>query len=263
MGPNPVQGAVPGGVMPVHGVLHNLPKKSPKDWSPARPPVLLTKKDRLHLAYILSGEVVDKKDVEWLCKKVDMLARLGPEEFEFPSYAALVNPIACTAFAMRFSRGRHWRRETTLEAGPLDGTVTLMDMTTQSPVCDADMVVRPFVRLASTTKPEMVDEIRREKLEMEVDGETVISGSLDDHLVRPDGWSVRRIPYMIHRVGACLFTAVALDEQSQASAEQQYGLMAPNGTKINIRLVGCENSLSERVRLTTGVVAAAYTTKAL
>ncbi len=238
-------------------------RKSPKDWTPPKKARLLTREDRLRIARILDGTEKDTQDVEWLVRKVDMLSRLGPEDYDFPDYLGLVNPIAGNAFALRYSRDRHFRKETLLDAGPMPSTISLLDIDTQCQVCDADLIVRPFVRVASDTPMRMVDELRREQLRMTVDGEEVIAGSIDAHLVGPNGWGIRKIPFSFKpSLGGCLFSGVFLDDQQNALAHQMYGLMAPNGSKITVDLVHCEDILSEPVLLTTGLIAATYTTKA-
>ncbi len=238
-------------------------RKSPKDWTPPKKPRLLTREDRLRIARILDGKEGDTEDVEWLVRKVDMLSRLGPEDFDFPNYVGLVNQIACTAFAMRYGRGCHFRKETLLDAGRMPATVPLLDITTSNPVCDAILVVRPFVRVASDTPPRMVDELRREQMRMTIDGDEVVMGSIDDHLVGPDGWGIRKIPFSFKPPGQTLFLGVHLDDQQQARADHMIGIMVPNGSVISVDLVLCDGILSEPILLTTGLVAATYTTKAL
>ena len=201
------------------------------------------------------------RDLEALRKAIDRLSRIKPDDFDFPEYAALLNPISCTAYAMRFD-GRYSIDETLviqeLERGPLTWT-----RTTWSQPCDALLATRAYVRVAPPASLLAIEELRKAVLTLRIDGEPVIDReSLAGYLALPDGWGVRRIPRLLRLRTQSLFTGVGLNDEAEADPGLHYGIMLTNGCQIRMEIELHDCTFTGPVTLAAGLVLGRYTTKA-
>ena len=201
------------------------------------------------------------RDLDALRKAIDRLSRIKPDDFDFPEYAALVNPISCTAFAMRFD-GR-WSIDETLVIRELERGLLSFTRTTESQPCDALLATRAYVRVAPQASQLVIEELRKAVLTLSIDGEPVIDReSLAGYLALPDGWGVRRIPRLLRLRTQSLFTGVGLNDEAEADPGLHYGIMLPNGSQIQMELGLNDCTFTGPVTLAAGLVLGRYTTKA-
>lgn len=183
--------------------------------------------------------------------------------FRPPEYAALINPIACNAFAMR-CEGRSDVEQTlvvdtgtTAGAAPID--VTSLDVTTSSQVCDAKLFVMPFVKLITPVSPDYAGQFFLSRFTFTIDGEKVVNDSaIEKHLLcpacqiavqpSPDSTDVADVRYLLGE-----------REDELLGGCQMFFL--PNGTRI-IATISDIPSGAGSIRINTGAVLANYTTKA-
>lgn len=110
--------------------------------------------------------------------------------FIAPEYAALINPTACSAFAMRCEGRADIKQRSEIATGTvLDGdvlSVELVNETTENAVCDAKMFITPFVELWSDVDLTYGCRFVTSKLDFSIDGEPVIKDSaVNNHLLCP------------------------------------------------------------------------------
>jgi hypothetical protein len=242
---------------------------SSKDWSPRKILSLLKTDERQRFIRMKAkvGQLTNgiSEDVLWLCDLVERLAKLTPEEYDFQKLLALVNHVSQTAYALRYDRREVMWKTTTLSPENTKENIHLLEVTTQSQVCDAVLVVRPYVRLMPGTTEEAMEELRKGLVSFYVDGLDVTQRCLiDEFLVRPDGSGIRRRPwaFSISPTNASVFPATLLDDLQQALPNEQVGVFLPNGTHV-ILMLRMEEALKQEITVKAGLVAARYTTKAL
>jgi hypothetical protein len=241
------------------------PKK--QDWSPPRlsePADLLTPLERGVLERLKDADLslpTLKADIESLRQIASRLARLKADDFDFPEYAAFVNHISCTAYAMRFDKRVSLEAPVDLEKGQQGWRSE--SLTTASQPCDAILAVLAYVRVASPAGQGVIEELRKAVFFLSIDGNPVVQGEpLAGYLVLQDGTGVRRLPRILRRGAGNLFTGCAFTPEQEADPSRHYGIMMPNQSVIQMELK-LENGLTEEpVRLRAGLVAARYTTKA-
>lgn len=177
--------------------------------------------------------------------------------FIAPEYAALINPIACTAFAMRCEGRSDVEQRTVISTGnTADGTTsdtTVLDTTTESAVCDAKMFVLPFVKILTPVTPDTASQIFTARYNFSIDGEEVVMDSaIENHLLCP----------------ACLIaeqptatTRLLLGSPEVALLGSCQMFFLPNGTRIIAQVTDMPAGLGD---LTTnaGAILVNYTTKA-
>lgn len=240
------------------------PGNGPKDWAPARPirnTTLLTPAEHRKLSEIERSNSKTKTE-EWLLGLVRRISDLKPEEYLFPQYAALVNLMSDSAYAMRYARRESFLKETQILTTTHPYDIDLLDWTTSSRVCDAILLIRPFVRLSPGTPAAVRAQVGKWRSTLTIDGEDLEKGMLlDDILVQENGDGVRKNPFSFSKNVAGLFPGCGLSERQEADRDDQYGVMLPNGSRVNL-VISFERPEQE-IRITAGVVAASYTTKAL
>lgn len=112
-------------------------------------------------------------------------------KFISPEYAALINPVACAAFAMRCEGRADIKNRTTMATGnTLDETalvnVSLADITTSNAICDAKMFVTPFIELWNAVSLAYGCRFVNSLLTVSIDGEKVVNESAaNNHLLCP------------------------------------------------------------------------------
>ncbi|HXX92354.1 MAG TPA: hypothetical protein VEN81_01895 [Planctomycetota bacterium] len=178
--------------------------------------------------------------------------------FRPPEYAALINPIACNAFAMR-CEGRADVKQTvtvdsTLTQGSTLNPLQTLNFTTSSQVCDAKMFVLPYVELVTPVTPDYLGQFHIAQLTFAIDQELVINqSSVQNHLLCP----------------ACLVAAQPTNQGVQliagVSEDELLGgcqmFFLPNGTNMIATLTGIPTGAGV-LRINTGSILANYTTKA-
>lgn len=238
----------------------------PKEWRPERwkPSPFLTDEENLRVGkmfaqFRLKGAPTPSADeVRWL---IDVLARVSsgaPNEFEFPQYAALYNPEISRAYAVVYRESLQVEQRITCF-----GTVTdtqLLDQMITEQVCDATLLVRPYVRIVRG-QADSVEALRRFTLTMEIDGVKVMKVALEESLIGPAGELYRKIPWSVKwRSTYPLFPAVVLNENAEADPSKFLGIFCPNGTRIKVEMLG-SGVIHGDMEIAVGLVAARYTTK--
>jgi hypothetical protein len=178
--------------------------------------------------------------------------------FRPPEYAALINPIACNAFAMRCEGRSDVKQtvtvDTTNTAGSTLTPVASLNHTTSSQVCDAKMFVLPYVELVTPVTPDYLGQFHIALLTFSIDGELVINqSSIQNHLLCP----------------ACLVAAQPTNQGVQliagVSEDELLGgcqmFFLPNGTNLVATITGIPTGAGT-LRINTGAILANYTTKA-
>lgn len=252
--------------------------QGPKDWRPAKPlkgSTLLTSEERERLERVErawrkdAGNPEIRADVLWACSQVRRLALLRPDEFDFPPYAALLNHQMANCFALRYLRMERFRNETALTPEASKEDRILLDMVQVCEPTEATLAVRPYVRLSPATGREAYEAFRRRTVSLAVMTQTgerlefLTGSSVEDHLIGPDGSTVRRNPSSFARVDdRRAFPAIGLhDDHQSGDSDIKYGVFLTKGDHLMLKLDGCQEGFGETVRLTAGIVAARYTVK--
>jgi len=183
--------------------------------------------------------------------------------FRPPEYAALINPIACNAFAMRCEGPNNVEQSLVVDTGttadltPL--TAVVLDVTTQSQVCDAKMFVCPFIKLLTPVSPDYAGKFFLAKFTFSIDGEKVVNDSaVEHHLVCP-ACQIAVQPSPDSTDVADVRILLGTDQDECLGQCQMFFL--PNGTRIVATLTGIPTGAGS-LRINTGAVMANYTTKA-
>ncbi len=183
-------------------------------------------------------------------------------KFISPEYAALINPSACAAFAMRCEGRADIKNRTTLATGnTLDQTVlstqTLASITTSNAVCDAKMFITPFIELWNAVSLAYGCRFVNSLLSVDIDGEQVINESAaNNHLLCP----------------ACLIAvqptgSATTDLTVLLGCECELALLGmcemfflPNGTVITATLASVPTGAGD-IDVNFGLILSNYTTK--
>jgi hypothetical protein len=184
--------------------------------------------------------------------------------FRAPEYAALINPIACNAFAMRCEGRSDVEQTLVVDTGTTPDLtaidVTSLDVTTTSQVCDAKMFVLPFVKLLTPVSTDFAGKFFLALFTFSIDGEKVVNQSaIEKHLLCPACVvAVQPSP------ATTLVTDVRiiLGEREDELLGQCQMFFLPNGTRIVGTIENIPTGAPGNIRLNTGAVLANYTTKA-
>lgn len=183
--------------------------------------------------------------------------------FRPPEYAALINPIACNAFAMRCEGRNDIEQTLVIDTGltpDLPGlTAVLLDVTTQSQVCDAKMFVMPFIKLLTAVSLDFAGKFFLSRFTFSVDGEKVVNDASVEKLLLCPACLVAVQPSPDTTDPAAV--RVILGEREDELLGQCQMFFLPNGTRIQATLTGIPTGAGP-IRLNTGAVLANYTTKA-
>jgi hypothetical protein len=177
--------------------------------------------------------------------------------FVAPEYAALINPTACAAYAMRCEGRADIKSRSSIATGTiLDGDVLeaeILNETTENAVCDAKMFITPFVELWNDVSLEYGCRFVTAKLNFSIDGEPVVKDSaVNNHLLCP-ACLVARQP-----TDALTFMLGCDCELALLGMCQMFFL--PNGTKVLATLSDIPTGGGDLL-LNAGLILANYTTK--
>jgi hypothetical protein len=184
--------------------------------------------------------------------------------FRPPEYAALINPIACNAFAMRCEGRNDVEQTLVVDTGTTPGltpiNAVVLDVTTSSQVCDAKMFVMPFIKLMTPVSTDYAGQFYLARFTFSIDGEQVVrDSSVEKHLLCPACLvAVQPSPNNTNIADVRLL----LGEREDELLGQCQMFFLPNGTRIQATLNGIPTGAPGNIRLNTGAVLANYTTKA-
>jgi hypothetical protein len=174
-----------------------------------------------------------------------------------PDYSALINPIACNAFPMRYEGRQDLIHSLVLDTGCSRGgrlINEIFDGTTQSRVCDALMFISPFVTLTTPVRPDWAGEFFLARLTVKADGETVVADEfVEKFLVAPPC----QIAVSERGFGD---PVVILGRQEEALLGGCRLNFLPNGSRLEGVLREIPSGAGN-IRLNAGVILARYSTK--
>lgn len=241
----------------------------PKEWRPPRPekwldsPLLSTETNkRVSLLFEKSGKggSISAADATWLCETIKNLTYRAPDDYSFPEYLALINPFAGNAYALRFKERHPIECKSRFEGAARH---TLLDHTTTNQLTDAVILIRPYIRLHRPMVDwSVISDFLSSEVLMTVDGERVLMTTVNDHLIFQDGSFSRKFPWKFVRryPNQSFFTACLIDGENVADGANPQGIACPNATRIVVELSRSQ-PFSGVLALTTGLVAASYTTE--
>lgn len=175
-----------------------------------------------------------------------------------PEVAALINPVSCSAFALRCEGRCDVRQRTVVSTGITAGgviaTQQLLAVDTDSDACSAKLFPgMVYVEVATPLTPSQASQIQNALLTVSISKEDVINESaLALHLLTPAGLAIG-IPTTTEKV-----LVGNQDEASVMGLCQMFFL--PDKTSITASLSQIPAGLGD-LDITVGVVLANYTTK--
>lgn len=178
--------------------------------------------------------------------------------FVAPEYAALINPTACSAFAMRCEGRADIKSRSTVQTGTvLDGTpvsAEVINETTENAVCDAKMFITPFIELWNDVTLAYGCRFVTSKLNFSIDGEPVVKDSaVNNHLLCP-------ACLVVNQPTTAPATVLLGCECELALLGMCQMFFLPSGTKIVATLSDIPTGGGDLI-LNAGVILANYTTK--
>jgi hypothetical protein len=191
-----------------------------------------------------------------------------PRRKIFPPRHALVNPIACNAFAMRFLKEEKLSNvgpNTGVQKSYLDvmntqikvGSENLLKAMSSTQICDAILVRRPYARIIEGD-PDVVG-----VLKFQIDGETVAEGAIRKFLIKGMNDPILDEPFAFAKT-ECLFNSGRLEDKGKgevAVLDEPTSIFMPNGSQVYISARDVSLPDGKTVQIEVGFLAATYTTK--
>lgn len=241
--------------------------KGPKEWRPERWPIspLLSDEENRRISFIFreskkTNSAVNPADVAWLCQTIRKLAVCAPDDYTFPRYMAFVHQIRAESFAMQYKESL--LIEHTVNIGSPVQRIQLLDHWTSDRVCDSTVLIRPYIRIEAPADPDAVLLLRKSTLTMTVDHLQVLRTPIDEHLILSDRTFPRKNRWKVRGLSNILFSANLISEKDHFTEPESEGISCPHGSRIEVDLFS--DLLTNQfgmLTLTTGLVAARYTTK--
>lgn len=209
------------------------------------------------------GKEASPEEVRWLLDRLRAtLSR--PDEFDFPEYAALINPAKKEAFALRRLLIPNWTWRFDLPKNALTSRARLVSFSTQCDVHAAYLVIRPWIRVHADTKDSVFEQLRTCSVKLTFDGvEVLVEAPIDKFLLAKDGGGLSWLSGLYVTRDMLVFPAVELDPKSlEALPERPLGVFAPNNTRIELEIKGPSGHENDPMQIIAGLTAMEYTTKA-
>lgn len=210
---------------------------------------------------------VKRADIVWVCELAERLACLKPTEEAFPRYAAVINHLACAAIPVGFVAPIPAEQEATI-LGTGFPKIHLMSFASGSNVCEATLLVRPYIRLVEPRTEEMLERIARHgRIRVDIDGDTFIQdGRAEEHLVGFDGYGLCRQPFYFRGGGSpdgkgSTFGVGELETATGQAIVTHRGIFLSGSVQVDVWLSNVPLEEHEMVRLSTGLVLGRYSTK--
>ncbi len=230
--------------------------------------MLITLDERIKVKQIIKAGKASDEVALWLCGLIQRLARIKPTEEDFPKMAAVINPVACTAYACEFEERVPVEQETPIHEFGRSGPWWILDQTVECSVTQVMLFIRPYIRVVKAPKGDDVlgRLARHARVLIEVDGVALVTnGPAEEHLVGPDGYGLFRKPFAFQvkepSTRGGIYLVGILDEETQLATPGGAGCFVTNDTKIRIALSGVDLKANEEIVLSTGLVMGLYTTK--
>ena len=218
--------------------------------------MLISKEDLARIDHLAADRKGDA-EVEWLCQLAIKLARLKPTEADFPQEMALINNAASNAFPMRLID-----RCFIEQVWELKGGRGIFDYMTSCETVEAFLFVRPYVRILTSLKASILEELGKGTFKVMGDEEEFGAGSIAEILVDLDGYGVRRKPYILPFRPSLSHIAFRPGTiEGEMVVPQNFGMFVARDTRIRISLE--TPAAIDGATVSTGIVMAKYTTKGM
>ncbi len=205
----------------------------------------------------------------WLCGLVQRLAAIKPTEADFPKMSALINPVSCSAIAVKFDGLMHVEKETTVFDFGRSNLLWLLKCKTKLGLCEAALCIRPYIRLVEPEDKAVLERLARHaRITFEVNGALLIkNGPAEEHLVGFDGYGLRRQPFSFHpdilSKGLAVYTVGVLDQENMQAIPGGDGFFTINDSEIRLGMDNIILEAGEKIVLSVGLVIGRYTTKGI
>ena len=206
------------------------------------------------------GKDLSREQVKWLLARLRAsLSR--PDEFDFPEYAALINPQEKNAFALRRYLKPNWSAPSSLEASA--GKVEVLDVSAECPRTNAFMLIRPWIRMSGQAEDEDFEKLRLSSVELTSDGVVLLSDSpIDDFLIANDGGGMRGFSPTVRAPNDYVYPAVELNPgDATADPMRPLGIFLPDQTRVRLFIKTSAKQGEWKARIIAGLTVMEYTTK--
>ena len=236
------------------------------------------KRDDLLWALDLVGKLgsgqtsISPDDYKWLKDAAAKLLRSTPQEYHFPEYLALVDKKACQAIPMRFDREVAPEQETRINDPYVAKYSVLQYQPDYLGLCDASLIIRPWIRPASVSPPGLIDILRTWRLSVHLDGNEILPQyPFEEFLVGPDGFGYRERPFLFPTLPSTVLAPGKYEPKQpsdfyfsavQDEIRPSEGIFVTRESVLEVKLHLGKPLSTEPLTLTAGLVAAVYTTKA-
>lgn len=204
-------------------------------------------------------------DTRWLCQVVRKLLCLKITEFDFPLYAAHIDLKRTSAQALLRKGPVAVEQESLFSEFGRTNPTQILSYTFEASICEYLMCVRPYIRVVSPCTQEMLDRLARNaRVDVSVNGTRILDGgSAEEHLMGLDGYGLRRLPFAFQAPSSdpSVLRAGILDEHQWAAVSERHGIILPPGTPLAVSLSGVDLKAGEKLVISTGLVAAKYTSE--
>ncbi len=183
---------------------------------------------------------------------------------QFPIYAALINPVTASAFALRFVETMSFFETVTLEPYDVPRELQILDRSTKFRRCDAGLMLSPYVRLGKMPK-DLTEQVRKAKISMRLDGALLFTKHPlwiferdSDGCIPPGPWCD------IESVQDCLFRGTLLrSPHGPASGDPNdaIGFFLPNDSLVQAFIYDLPKDATAKMEIEVGLILGHYTTE--
>src|SRR5579871_6021383 len=230
---------------------------------------MLNEDDRKKLAFLNHLVLEQEKDisrdeVKWLLGRLRAsLSR--PDEFDFPEFAGLINPMKKNAYALRRSLKPNWTKTMFVAEASTGNGAEVFSVSAECLNTNAFLLVRPWIRAHSKMSDEAFEKLRLCSLSLMIDGVMLLQDSpIDDYLIAMDGGGMRAASPGVRAPNEYVYPAVELNT-SDATADpyKPLGVFLPDKTMVRLFLRTPPGHTGwEEAQIVAGFTVSEYTTRA-
>lgn len=183
---------------------------------------------------------------------------------QFPIYAALINPVTASAFALRFVETMSFSETVTLEPDDVPRELQILDRSTKFRRCDAGLLLSPYVRLGKMPK-DLTEQVRKAKISMRLDGAPLfkkhplwIFERDSDGCIPPGPWCDWGI------IQDFLFRGTILQGPrgtASGNLDDAIGIFLPNDSHVQASIYELPKDATAKMEIEVGLILGHYTTK--
>lgn len=224
---------------------------------------MLNDEDRKKLAFldhiVRGGKTVSDEEVRWLIDRLQA-ALTRPDEFDFPEYTALVDPLHRKGYALLRIGMPDWKTELFVDR---NSRPVVFETHTDCDIFSAYLVVRPWIRICGQTPKSAVDVLRRCTLSMTADDLVLVDKSpAEFFLIDKNGVGIHRWLEHVRPLQHPIYSAYALLEgKLEADSSKLLGIFVARDTKLSVKLHGLDVLGKKPIKIVAGLTAMLYTTK--